>query len=82
MNLRIVNVYAPCNQRELFWQRLLHLSLMNEDLVVIGGDLNLSLGYRESWGSTAQIDSISDYMTSLLEQTYFVDVPMHKLLPT
>lgn len=82
MKLRIVNVYAPCNQRELFWHRLLHLTLMVKEQVIIGGDFNFSLGFRESWGSAAQIDSISDYMTSLLEQTSFADIPMHKLLPT
>lgn len=82
MNLRVLNVYTPCNQREKFWQRLLHLNLMDEEQTIICGDLNFSLGFRESWGSAAQIDSITDYMTSLLEQTNFVDVPMHKLLPT
>lgn len=82
MNLRIVNIYAPCNHREQFWQRLLHLSLMEGEKTIIGGDFNFSLWFRESWGSTAQIDSIIDYMTNLLEQTKFVDIPMHKLLPT
>eukprot|EP00253_Pinus_taeda_P029489 PITA_29489 len=82
MELRVVNVYGPCNHRELFWQRVLHLSLIKGDKTIIGGDLNFSLGFRESWGSTAQVDSITDYMTNLLEQTNFVDIPMQKLLPT
>lgn len=82
MNLRVVNVYAPCSQRESFWQHLLHLSMMNEDRVIIGGDLNFSLGFRESWGSDAQFDPITDYMTNLLEQTNFMDIPMQRLLPT
>eukprot|EP00253_Pinus_taeda_P010150 PITA_10150 len=82
MNLKVVNVYAPCSQRESFLQHLLHLSMINEDRVVIGGDLNFSLGYRESWGSTAQIDPITDYMTNLLEQTNFMDIPMQRILPT
>jgi len=82
MELRMVNVYGLCNHRKKLWQRLLHLSLMEGDKTIIGGDLNFSLGFRESWGSTALIDSITDYMTNLLEQTSFVDIPMQKLLPT
>ena len=82
MTLRVVNVYAPCTQRESFWQHLLNLTIMNEDQVFIRGDLNFSLGFRESWGSTAQIDPITDYMTNLLAQTNFMDIPMQKILPT
>eukprot|EP00253_Pinus_taeda_P006367 PITA_06367 len=82
MTLRVVNVYAPCSHRESFWQHLLQLSMMNEDRVIIGGDLNFSLGFRESWGSEAQFDPITDYMTNLLEQTNFLDIPMQRLLPT
>eukprot|EP00253_Pinus_taeda_P012058 PITA_12058 len=82
MNLRIINVYAPCSQRELFWQHFLHLSITNEDRVIIGGDLNFSLGFRESWGSAAQIDSITDFMTNLLENTNLIDIPMQKILPS
>eukprot|EP00253_Pinus_taeda_P031803 PITA_31803 len=82
MNLRIVNVYAPCSQRESFWQHLLNLTIMNEDRVVIGGDLNFSLGFRESWGSAAQIDPITNYMTNLLAQSNLMDIPMQKVLPT
>eukprot|EP00253_Pinus_taeda_P030670 PITA_30670 len=82
MDLRIINVHAPCAQREVFWQHILHLSLLNEDNVIIGGDLNFSLGFRESWGSDAQIDPITDFMSNLLEQSNFIDIPMQRLLPT
>lgn len=82
MHFRIVNIYAPCSQREAFWQHLLHLTILNDDRTIIGGDLNFSLGYRESWGSAAQIDPITDFMNSLLEQSNFVDIPMQKVQPT
>lgn len=82
MDLRIVNIYAPCSQRESFWRNTLQLPLLNEDHVIIGGDLNFSLGFRESWGTEAQIDSITDYMTNLLEQPDFSDISLQRLLPT
>eukprot|EP00253_Pinus_taeda_P024332 PITA_24332 len=77
-----MNVYGPCHQREHFWQHFFNLSILDTDHIIISGDLNFSLGFRESWGSTTQMDAISGYMTNLLEQTYFVDVPMHKPQPT
>eukprot|EP00253_Pinus_taeda_P010718 PITA_10718 len=80
--LRIVNVYGPCYQREHFWHHLLNLSLLAPDHIIIGGDLNFSLGFSESWGSSAQVDAITGHMTNLMEQTNFIDVPMHKPLPT
>eukprot|EP00253_Pinus_taeda_P008313 PITA_08313 len=79
---RIVNVYGPCQHREPFWNRLLNLSLMTASHTILGGDLNFSLGFRESWGSMAQVDTITDFMRNALEQADFVDVPMHQPMPT
>eukprot|EP00253_Pinus_taeda_P003996 PITA_03996 len=81
-NLQIVNIYGPCQQREHFWQHLLGLSIFSSDHIIIGGDLNFSPGYGESWGSMAQVDSISGFMTDLLEQFNLMDVPMNKPLST
>eukprot|EP00253_Pinus_taeda_P027374 PITA_27374 len=82
MAFRIVNVYGPCQHREPLWNRLLNLSLLNASHTILGGDLNFSLGFRESWGSMAQVDSITDFMRNSLEQADFVDVPMHQPMPT
>eukprot|EP00253_Pinus_taeda_P004952 PITA_04952 len=53
-SFRILNVYAPCHHREPFWNNLLDLSLLTEEHTIVGGDLNFSLGFRESWGTMAQ----------------------------
>eukprot|EP00253_Pinus_taeda_P033192 PITA_33192 len=81
-NLRVVNIYGPCQQRENFWQHMLNLSILSSDNIILGGDLNFSLGFCKSWGSMAQVDSILGFMTNLLEQYNFVDVPMNNPLPT
>eukprot|EP00253_Pinus_taeda_P027066 PITA_27066 len=81
-NLRVVNIYGPCQQRENFWQHLLNLSIFSPNHIILGGDLNFSLDFGESWGSMAQVYSITRYMTNLLEHHNFVDVPMNKPLPT
>eukprot|EP00253_Pinus_taeda_P027180 PITA_27180 len=82
MDLRMVNIYVTCSQRESFWRHTLQLPLLNSEHVIIGGDLNFSLGFGESWGSEAQIDPITGYMTNLLEQYDLVDIPLLRLQPT
>eukprot|EP00253_Pinus_taeda_P004922 PITA_04922 len=79
---RIVNVYGPCQLREPFWRRMLNLTLLAASHTILGGDLNFSLGYHESWGTMAQVDSITDFMRNALEQADFVDIPMQKPMRT
>jgi len=82
LSLRIVNIYGPCQQREDYWRHLLSCNLLSLEHIIIGGDLNFSLGFRESWGSSAQIDPITDFMSRLLEQHDLIDIPLQKPHPT
>lgn len=43
----------------------------------MGGDINFSIGFSESWGSSAQIDPLSDTMENLLDQAHLSDIPMN-----
>lgn len=81
LSLRIVNVYGPCQQRESFWRHLLNLTLITSEHTILGGDLNFSLGFSESWGSMAQVDTITEFMRNTLEQKNFIDIPMQKPSP-
>lgn len=45
----------------------------------LGGDLNFSLGFSESWGHHAQIDSLTDIMTNLLEEHKWIDIPSARM---
>lgn len=51
--MRIINVYGPCHNKESFWRRLLRSSLLQADNVILGEHMNFSLGYMESWGQMA-----------------------------
>ena len=77
-----MNVYGPCDQRETFWRRLLNFSLLAQEHTILGGDLNFSLGFSESWGHSAQVDAITEFMRNILDQKNFIDVPMQKPQPT
>lgn len=46
--IMLINVYAPCHHRTEFWENLLSYEIFRKDLLILGGDLNFSLGHSES----------------------------------
>lgn len=46
--LRLINIYGPYHNRVGYWDNLMSTSLMNYENIIIGGDLNFSLGHVES----------------------------------
>ena len=46
--LLIVNIYGPSQGREHFWSDLLSKSMLKSQNLVIGGDLNFSMGNSEA----------------------------------
>eukprot|EP00253_Pinus_taeda_P028429 PITA_28429 len=80
--IQIVNIYGPCQGRELFWTDLLAKSLMKSPLMVVGGDLNFSLGRAEAWGPSAREDPLSDFFYHALLDKKLTDPAPIKLKPT
>eukprot|EP00253_Pinus_taeda_P018044 PITA_18044 len=80
--LRVINVYGPCQRREDFWQHFLGTNLTSVDQLIIGGDLDFSIGYGESWGLLAQIDPSPNFFRYILELHHLDDIPMNKSLLT
>lgn len=78
----MINVYGPCQNWVTFWDQLLRSRLLQVDNVILGDDLNFSIGYSESWGHNAQIDSLSYYFESFLEDHGLIDIPSTQLQPT
>lgn len=46
----IINVYGPFHDMADFWRKLLSSSIIQKDNIILGGDLNFSIGFIESWG--------------------------------
>eukprot|EP00253_Pinus_taeda_P030816 PITA_30816 len=82
MNLRVINIYGPCSNRDTFWSTLLASDLLKEDNIILGGDLNFTLGFCEWWGHSAQVDTFSDTISNLLEEHHWVDMPTARLQHT
>lgn len=78
----LINVYGPCTTRLTFWEHLLSRSFTLVDNLILGGDLNFSLGHAESWGHLAQIDHLSEPLANLLQDHHLVDITSPRTLPT
>ena len=50
----VVKIYGPYLNRISFWDNLFNNSLLRGELLIIGGDLNFSLGQAEVWGPHAR----------------------------
>ena len=80
--LTVINVYGPYLNRGLFWDDLLKHPLVTGDSLVMGGDLNFSLGHNEVWGPRARADSLTDFFVQKLVEKGLLDIEPVKLRPT
>jgi hypothetical protein len=46
----LLNVYGPCSDRQLFWEKIEARGLLDLDNLIIAGDLNLTTSVGEVWG--------------------------------
>ena len=78
----LINIYGPCTNRENFWTSLLSCSLLKAPHLILGGDLNFSLGISESWGPNASPDPLAEFFISLLNASNLIEIHSTKIQPT
>ena len=78
----VFNIYGPYINRPPFWDNIFSMDLFSGDLVVIGGDLNFSLGQAEVWGPFARPDPLSGYFTQKFIEKNWLDIELVKQKPT
>ena len=57
----MLNIYGPYQDRLPFWEGLLKKSWWNNPELIVGGDLNFTIGKAEIWGDSARVDKLSDF---------------------
>eukprot|EP00253_Pinus_taeda_P006109 PITA_06109 len=80
--ITIVNVYGPCQSRDSFWEELMSKTVMKSPLMIMGGDLNFSLGRTEAWGPYAREDPLAEFFLNLISENKLIDPSPVKLKPT
>ena len=82
MDLCFVNVYGPYVEREGFWNNLLDFVHLNCTKLILGGDLNFSLGFSKTWDARARVDNLCNFFSMKLDGFGLVDIAPIVLLPT
>eukprot|EP00253_Pinus_taeda_P015079 PITA_15079 len=77
-----VNIYGPCQSRADFWNAFMAKDLLKGRHLLIGGDLNFSLGAAEIWGTSARIDPLTYFFSPLFHSHKLLDVNLIKAKPT
>jgi hypothetical protein len=81
-SLSILNVYGSYEGSHNFWDSLFSSQSIKYDSLVIDGDMNLTLNYREVWGDSVRSDRLVDFFQSHFEASRWVDIEPIKLRPT
>ena len=61
--ITLLNIYGPYQDRIPFWEALFNKDCIKGNSVILGGDLNFSLGQSEVWGPQARVDILADFFT-------------------
>jgi hypothetical protein len=80
--INFLNVYGPCYERLLFWDRLVSKGLLATKNLILAGDLNFTTGVDEVWGPTTHLDRHAIYFTDLIKDHMLVDLALELLVPT
>jgi len=78
----ILNVYGPYLDITPFRETLLSLKILKVENLILGGDLNFSLGEAEVWGPSVHTNQITTRITHLLSTNGMLDITPWKLNPT
>jgi hypothetical protein len=72
-------MYGPYSERIPFWDFVFKIDLLKVDNLILGGDLNFSLGVAEVWGPNARPDHLSAMFSHLLSANGLLDVTPRRL---
>jgi hypothetical protein len=79
-------VFPKClwiyGDRPPFWESLLQKKFFQNEALILGGDLNFSLGATKVWGPRERYDPLSDFFRNILEDKGLIDIEPIKLTPT
>ena len=75
-------MYGRCQERELFRTSFFLKPCLAHPNLIIGGDLNFSLGVSESWGANARANPLTDFFLSKIASSHLVDASLLKPRPT
>ena len=82
LTLNILNIYGPYNNRVEFWETLKNSIIIQKENLIIGGDLNFTLGVHEIWDIRKRKDPLASFFSNLLHNLKMVDLDPQNLKPS
>lgn len=79
---KILNVYGPYVGKEAHWNKILGYQWFQDDNLILGGDLNLTVHKDEIWGSQGRVDKLSHFFLDRFKACNLIDVESVSLKPT
>lgn len=61
---------------------MLNTQILQQDKLILGGDLKFSIGFAESLGHNAQRDNLLELFEKILEDHNVINIPSTKIQPT
>ena len=80
--IKIINIYGPYSNRQVFWENNFHSNLLSEEYVFAGGDFNFNVGEYNIQGESDQSDPLVFYFIWSLEEQGLFYMDLIKLIPT
>jgi len=78
----LINICGPYAEWKHYWDSLALCPWLSEPGVIVGGDLNFSLGAVEFWVPHSTLDPLTNYFTHYIYSFGFLDLYPVKLQPT
>jgi hypothetical protein len=80
--LTILKVYGNYDMNHNYWDRLFNESVIRDNNLIIGGDMNFTVRRSEIWGGMARPKIFHDYFIYHIRSAELINVERKKINPT
>ena len=70
----MINLYGPYHDMVNFWDIFFNSRILDNDNIILGGGLNITLGDAKIWGPTTRKDVIAEYFLRRFEENHLYDI--------
>jgi len=74
--IHILNVYAPYKDRASYWEPFLASGILDDEVLLIAGDLNCTMGPDKVWGRGKKANCIGEKIKEAMMLCNFVDISL------
>ena len=78
----LLNIYGPYDNRQVFWDPVKSVDLLDLPFLILAGDLNFTWSAEEVWGTGRPCNPRVDYFISLFEDSNLQDISPVVVSPT